>query len=238
MIEEMAFSFVAHGVVKWDHTQLKKLTCVRSHKKIMIHIHVSSFLNINMDIIFLVGLLGSLVLVLGAAWPATRPQLRKISAKKLARLHPAHSIKNWLFALGGYMMLAYSILGYLNDGSVFFIFMQAFIGVSSIMMLLNTRSKISVPILTATGLAMIIWSLSLFEGYNTIFFILGLTGIAIGYALKTESAARQAALLAGSILIAAFSFIEASWIFFWLNAFFGLFSGYYMVKNLLRKKVA
>ena len=187
-----------------------------------------------MDITFLIGLIGSLTLVLGAAWPATRPQLRKITIAQSAKLHPARSIKNWLFGVGGYTMLVYASIGYIQEtGSIFFIFAQTFIAISTIMMLCNVRSKISVPMLVATGLGFIIWSLALFEGYNTVFFILGLTGIAVGYALKTESAKRQAALLAGSIFISAFSYLEASWIFFWLNAFFGAFACYYMVKNLL-----
>ena len=52
-----------------------------------------------MDYIFLAGLIGSLTLVTGAAWP-------EMKVKK----HPVKSVKNWLFAIGGLIMLIYAIL--------------------------------------------------------------------------------------------------------------------------------
>lgn len=175
---------------------------------------------------FAVGILGSLVLVTGAAWPATK-----------TTSHPARSIKNWLFATGGYIMLAYALLAYFQGtSSPLFVFLQAFVGVSTIMMLFNVRRKISLPILIATGLGFVLWSLIIAQNYSTIFFITGLTGIAIGYALIKESVWRQSSLLVGSLLIATFSYLGESWIFFWLNAFYSLFAGYYATKLFLQKR--
>ncbi|MFC1599897.1 hypothetical protein ACFL3T_02615 [Patescibacteria group bacterium] len=177
-----------------------------------------------MDINFYVGLAGALILVTGAAWP-----VKKVK-------HPMKSTKNWLFAIGGGVMLTYSILGYLAGGAVFFIFLQSLVVIASVLMMLNTKEKISIPAIIISGIALIIWSLYLFEGYNTVFFIIGLTGVGLGYILKMGSIRRNVALMLGGLLIAIFSYIEMSWIFFWLNAFFAAFSAYYVVKLALVKK--
>jgi hypothetical protein len=179
---------------------------------------------LDMDSIFLTGLLGSLVLVTGAAWPV-----------RTDIAHPARSVKNWLFALGGLIMLIYSTLGYLQGGPIFFVFLQVLVGISSILMMLNTPDSIDTPIITISGLGLIAWSLYLFEGFNTVFFILGLTGIGFGYAFQMGTLRRSVSLTLGSILIALFSYIGESWIFFWLNVFFAFFSAYYVYKGLNRK---
>lgn len=176
-----------------------------------------------MDTLFFTGLIGSLVLVTGAAWPEARDVK-----------HPTKSVKNWLFAIGGCVMLLYAIFGYQQGGPIFFVILEILVVIASILMMLNTPDKIDTPIIALSGLGLIIWSLTLFEGYNTVFFILGLSGIGLGYAFQMRTLRRNVALTAGSILIALFSYIEASWIFFWLNAFFAIFSGYYVYKGLAR----
>ena len=170
---------------------------------------------------FLTGLIGSLILITGAAWPEPK-----------RKTHNIKCFKNWLFAIGGFTMLAYSILGYMEGGPIFFIFLQALVGVSSVLMMIDAPDKVDIPILSISALALIIWSAYLFEGYNTIFFILGLTGISMGYAFKMGTIRRDLSLTIGSLLIAIFSYIAASWIFFWLNVFFALFAGVYAVKKL------
>lgn len=176
-----------------------------------------------MDITFLIGLVGAIVLVVGAAWP-----VHKVS-------HPVKSVKNWLFAIGGLIMLTYSILNYIAGGPIFFIFLQALVNISSVLMFLDTDDKIDIPVITLAGIILVVWSLYLFEGYDTIFFIVGLVGIGLGYALKTGTWYRNFSLTLGSILIALFSFIAKDWIFFWLNTFFALFSGYYTIKLWCKK---
>jgi hypothetical protein len=177
-----------------------------------------------MDYIFLTGLIGSLILVTGAAWP---------EAKDVN--HPTKSIKNWLFAIGGLIMFIYAIFGYQQGGPIFFVILEILVVITSILMMLNTPDKVDAGIITISGLGLIVWSLSLFEGYNTIFFILGLSGIGLGYAFQGGTLRRSIALTLGSALIALFSYIEASWIFFWLNLFFAIFSAYYLIKELIRK---
>lgn len=180
-----------------------------------------------MDYIFWTGVLGSLVLVTGAAWPEPKKDTK----------HPIKSIKNWLFAIGGgVILLIYSIINYQQGGPVFFVMLQILVAVSSILMMLNTPDKVDIPILAISSLGLIIWSLYLFEGYNTVFFILGLSGIGLGYAFQMGTLRRNVALTLGSILIALFSYIEASWIFFWLNVFFSIFSAYYLYKCLKLKR--
>lgn len=171
-----------------------------------------------MDTNFLIGLFGAVVLVIGAAWPAKKVK------------HPTRSVKNWLFAVGGLLMLTYSSLNYLAGGSVFFVFLQALVNVSSVLMMLNTSDKVDVPVLSTAGVILIAWSLYLFEGYNTVFFVVGLIGISLGYAFDNGTARRNFALLIGSALIATFSYIEKDMIFFWLNVFFAIFSAYYAYK--------
>lgn len=178
-----------------------------------------------MDYIFLTGLVGSLVLVTGAAWP---------EAKDVK--HPAKSLRNWLFAIGGLVMLSYSIFSYQQGGPIFFAILQIFVIITSILMMLNTPDKIDTPIIAISGLGLIIWSLYLFESYNTIIFIIGFCGIGFGYAFQMSTLRRNIALTLGGILIALFSYIEASWIFFWLNVFFAIFSAYYIYKGLTRKR--
>ncbi len=178
-----------------------------------------------MNYTFLTGLVGSLVLVTGAAWP----EIKDVK-------HPAKSIKNWLFAIGGFIMLLYAIFGYLSGGPIFFVILEILVAISSILMMLNTPDEVDTPILAISSLGLIIWSLYLFAGYNTIFFILGLCGIGLGYAFQMGTLRRELALTLGSILIAIFSYIEASWVFFWLNVFFAIFSSYYLYKVLARKK--
>ncbi len=173
------------------------------------------------DYIFLTGLIGSLILVTGAAWP----EPKDIS-------HPAKAVKNWLFAVGGLLMLLYAIFGWQQGGPIFFMILEILVVIASTLMMLNTPDKFDTAVLSVSGLALIVWSLYLFEGYNTIIFILGLLGIGMGYAFTGGTLRRSIALTAGSALIAIFSYIEASWIFFWLNVFFALFSGYYLIKAL------
>ncbi|MBM3231022.1 hypothetical protein FJZ28_01715 [Candidatus Peregrinibacteria bacterium] len=170
------------------------------------------------DATFVVGLIGSLILVGGAAYP-----LEKVS-------HPAKSVKNWLFTIGGVCMLAYSLINYLTGGTIFFVILQLFIVLTTILMMLNIDDRYDTPIVAAGAIAMVIWSLTLFEGTSTVFFVIGLSGIGIGYALNMGTFKQNAALTLGSALIAYFSYREGNQIFLWLNVFFALFSGYYATK--------
>lgn len=179
-----------------------------------------------MDTIFLTGLIGSLVLVTGAAWP--EPKQKK---------HPAQSIKNWLFAIGGLIMLLYAFLGYQQGGPIFFVILEILVALATLLMMLNTPDKIDTPLISLGALGLILWSLVLFEGYATVIFILGLCGVALGYAFEMGTLRRNLALTVGSLLIAWFSYLEASWIFFWLNVFFALFSAYY-IAHAYRKRIA
>lgn len=179
-----------------------------------------------MDYIFISGIIGSLVLVTGAAWP----EIRAVN-------HPMRSTKNWLFAIGGFIMFLFSIFNYLQWGPIFFVILETIVVISSILMMANTPDKIDTIVLSISNLCLIIWSLYLFEGYNTIFFILWLCWIWLGYAFKMWTFRRNLALTLWSFLIALFSYIESSWIFFWLNLFFTIFSAYYLFKWISKKKI-
>lgn len=174
--------------------------------------------------IFLTGLIGSIILVLGAAWP--EPKDPK---------HPVKSTKNWLFFVGNFIMLFYAILSYFNGGPIFFVILEILVAVSNIFMMLNTKDKIATPIIGLSCLSLIVWSLYLFEGYQIIFFVLGLGTVGLGYAYTQGNMKRELALTLGSIFICIYSYIEASWIFFWLNLFFAVFSGYYLLKAVNKR---
>lgn len=179
------------------------------------------------DYNFWIGVVGGVLVVLGAAWPEPKK-----------KIHPTKALKNWLFVFGGIFLFAYSVIGYLQGGPVFFIFLQALIAVSMLLMMLNTPDKYDTPIITTAGIILVVWSLILFESYNTIFFVLGLSGLGLGYAFQMGTLRRSVALTLGSALIAVFSYIEASWVFFWLNVFFAIFSGYYLIKGLIPRRKA
>ena len=174
---------------------------------------------IRMTANFLVGLFGSLVLVAGAALPDHEVR------------HPALSAKNRCFSLGAVIMLVYSVLNYLSGAPVFFIMLEALVVAASACMMLNVSEKVDTPIIIVLSLILILWSLKLFDGYGTIVFIVGLCGVAIGYVSKIGTVRREVALLLGSALIALFSYLTATWIFFWLNVFFAAFSGWYAWKE-------
>jgi hypothetical protein len=171
-----------------------------------------------MDLTFVVGVIGALILVCGAAWP---PGKSKVAWK---------SVKNWLFMFGGLTMLAYSILLYLSGGPIFFLFLQIFVNLTSISMMLDVDDKIDLAVIGTSGLAFVAWSLYLFEGAETVYFVLGLVVLGLGYALKMGTVKRNLALAIGSGWIGFFSYVVSDWIFFWLNVFFAIFSFYYVWK--------
>lgn len=179
-----------------------------------------------MNYIFLTGLVGSVILVVGAAWPEVQGDT-----------HTARSLKNWLFAIGGFIMLLYAFLGYQQGGSIFFVILEILVVVASILMMLNTPDKIDAPIITISSLGLIVWSLYLFEDYGTVIFILGLCGVGLGYAFQMSTLRRSIALTLGATLIAVFSYVEMNWIFFWLNVFFAIFSAYYVCKGFARQLI-
>jgi hypothetical protein len=171
-----------------------------------------------MNYIFLTGLTGALTLVLGAAWPEEKGK-------------PFYSTKNWFFAFGALFMLGYAMLNFFfATGSIFFILLELMVIVASVLMMLDTSDRIDTIVLTLSGLAFIVWSVLLYEGVNTIFFIIGLTGVSLGYAFKMGTARRFLALTVGSVLIALFSYFVGDMIFLGLNAFFAIFSAYYLAK--------
>ena len=177
-----------------------------------------------MDYILLTGLIGSLVLVTGAAWPEGKDFK-----------HPMKSIKNWLFAVGALIMLVYAVFGYMEGGTIFFVFLEILVVIASVLMMLNMDDRIDTAIISICGIGFIIWSLMLFEGYGTVFFIIGLCGIGLGYAFDMGTLRRNTSLTIGGALIALFSYLEANWIFFWLNVFFAIFAGYYVIKLVTKK---
>lgn len=172
------------------------------------------------DQTFLTGFIGSIILVIGAGWPEIKGEN-----------HPTRSIKNRLFTFGGLTMLIYAILGYQAGGPVFFIFLEVLIVMAGILMMLNINEKVASIIISASGLGFIAWSLTIFESLNTVFFAIGLTGIGLGYVFKAGTLRRYISLILGSLLIAIFSFIEANWIFFWLNLIFAVLSGFQATRH-------
>jgi len=177
-----------------------------------------------MNWILAIGVLGGFVTVFGAAWPDKKNHT------------PVYSLKNWLFAIGALILLLYAVADYFYaTGSFFFVLLELLVILASFMMMIDVRDKIDAIVLSTAGLGFVIWSLTLYEDYSTILFIIGLTGVSFGYAFKMGSLQRSAALTAGSALLAVFSYIVANLVFFWLNIFFFLFAGYYLLRTILRR---
>ena len=104
-----------------------------------------------MTLPFIIGLMGSLVLVAGAAYPIEKTKI------------PYKSVKNRLFAIGGLIMLAYALLGYFTGGPIFFVILEILVTISCILMMLNTNDRFDTAALGISGVALVIRSLSLFE---------------------------------------------------------------------------
>lgn len=176
------------------------------------------------DPIFGLGVFGGVVLTLGALWPDRSDR------------HPTHSTKNWLLAAGGILLFTFALLDYLfATGPLFFVLLEALVVIASVLMMLGTSDKIDAIVIGTSGLGLVAWSLLIFEDFSTIFFVLGLIGIGLGYALEPGTARRNLVLTLGSILIVIFSYLGRSWIFFWLNVFFAIFSAYHTV-TLTKKR--
>lgn len=165
-----------------------------------------------MDMTTLIGILGGVILVGGAAYPDR------------ANVRPITSMKDWLFFSGGVIMLIYSIVGYVAGGSIFFLFLEALVNLAGILMMLEASERMTTPAISVAAIGLIIWSFVLFPDSVTFLFVLGLAGISMGYCFPGGTMRREVALMLGSALIAFFSFLEASWIFCWLNLFFAAFS--------------
>ena len=103
-------------------------------------------------------------------------------------------------------------------------------------MMLNTNDTFDTRFLGIGGAILIAISFYLSQSTDTLRFILGLIGIALGYTFKPCTMRRDAALTIGSLLIVVFSFLQSNWIFFGLNIFFAFFSAYYWMKDCIEKK--
>ena len=172
---------------------------------------------------FVLGIIGSAILVLGAALPD-----RTVS-------HPVQSTKNWLFAVGNLFMFLYAILLYVQGGTMLFFILQVLIAVSTVLMMLDIADSWSTAIIIIAGALLLTWSFALYEGWETTIFIIGITFIGIGFVMKPGTMWRNAALADGSICIAVFSYVESNWVFYWLNVFFALFSAANVMKCMLRR---
>ncbi len=150
---------------------------------------------------------------------------------------PLKSTKNWLFTAGAIFMLMYAILWYVQDNSsIFFIFLEGFVLIACILMMLDTDDSFDVRFLGSLWLVLIATSLAISMSTDTLRFISGLIAIALGYTFKPCTLRRDAALTIGSILIVIFSFIGDNRIFFWINIFFAFFSAFYRMKHAIEKK--
>lgn len=177
-----------------------------------------------MDYILSIGIIGSLVLLMGAAWPEPKSPLA-----------PIKSWKNRFFALGTLLMFFYAFLNYQAGASIFFLILEILLLIATALMFLNLPDKIDFLFISISSFGLIAWSLFLFEDYSTILFILGLAAVGLGYAFRSGTVRRNAALAGGSLLIAIFSYLTAAWVFFFLNLFFALFSAYYVYLGLLKQ---
>lgn len=170
--------------------------------------------------IFALGVIGGLILVIGSAWPEKKSNTA-LSSKR-----------NWYFAAGNLLIFAYALLNwYFNTGAVFFVILETLILVATVLMLRPIAANQSALVFGLAGAGLSLFSLTLFEGYQTLIFIAGLAIVSFGFSLPPQSEKRNLVLALGSGLIALFSYLGADWIFFWLNIFFAFFSAYHFWKK-------
>jgi hypothetical protein len=110
-------------------------------------------------------------------------------------------------------MLLYAVFGYLQGGELFYVFLEVFISIGSVLMMLDLDDRIDAIVLATGGAVFVIWSLMLFKGYDTVIFVIGLSILALGYTFKMRSLRRDVSLTCGSALISVFSYIGSNWIF-------------------------
>ncbi|MFA6255868.1 MAG: hypothetical protein WC606_01670 [Candidatus Absconditabacterales bacterium] len=170
-----------------------------------------------MDLSFLAGIVGSVILLIGAAWPVEKTK------------DPMKSVKNWLFAIGSFVLLLYAIFGYFAGGPVFFIVLELFVLLAATLMMLNTNDRLDTRVISIAGILLIIRSLFLFQGPSMVLFIVAFIILALGYAYDMHSIRRYLGLTLGGALISLSSYLDASRIFFWLNVFFAAFSLIYLI---------
>ena len=160
----------------------------------------------------IIGIIGSLILVIGAAWPVAQGG------------HPAASRKNQFFALGNALMFVYALLRYFEGGSLLFILLQILIAISTVLMLLDTPDTRDTFIISFAAAALVTYSFFVSHGVEVMLFVTGLSMLGIGFAMDMATVRRQMALALGSVLIAVFSYLQRDAIFLWLNIFFAVFS--------------
>lgn len=169
------------------------------------------------------GIIGALILASGAAWPEPDHPVQ-----------PCKLMKNWLFMVGGFFMLTFALIDYLNGGPVFFLFLQILLLIANFLGMLNTDDRFDFGFITLSALIFIGWSLMISQDPSTIIFIIGLALIGFGYAFNIGSLRRGISLTLGAAIIAVFSYLQANWVYFALNVFFSIFSGYYLAKIYLK----
>lgn len=172
------------------------------------------------------GIAGSVLLVVGSAWP----DKKNIN-------NPRESIKNWLFLIGNLIMLGYALLQYLEDGAIYFVLLEVLIFIATILMMLDFKDKWKALGVGVSGVFLTAWALFLFDKMQILIFILGLIIVGLGYVFENNSMRKDFALTVGSLLIVVYSFMENEWVFFWLNLFFSIFAGYYLIRKLLFEKI-
>ncbi len=161
------------------------------------------------------GVLGAIVLLIGAAFPPKKNE----------------HITEWLFIFGNALMFFYALLNYLHaKGLFFFILLQILVNVGGWLGLAKLKQGVKSKVVGLLGLAMILWSLFLFEDTSNIFFIIGLTLLALGFAFD-KGRSKQLLLTIGSSLVAYFSYVVWDPVFLVLNSFFALFAAYYYLKK-------
>ena len=177
-----------------------------------------------MELSFITGIVGSIILLIGAAWPIEKTN------------DPTKSVKNWLFAIGSFIMLLYAVLGYFTGWLMFFIVLELLVMLAIVLMILNTHDRLDTWLIGVAGILLIVRSVIAFSSVTMVLFVVSFIILWLGYAYDMHSTRRYLWLTIGGALIALSSYLDASWIFFWLNVFFALFSLYYTIKLMRTPK--
>ncbi len=173
-----------------------------------------------MNITDLIGIIGSVILLIWAVYPE---ETRVTS--------PIKSKKNWLFAIWCFSMFIYALLGYLSWSTFIFLLLEVLIMIAITFMMLDIDDRVDTLIIWGLWILLGLWALSLFPNFMIFYFILGMIGLSLGYAYKMFTLRRYIFLTLGAFFLALFSYLGASWIYFRLNALFMVACLYYVIKH-------
>lgn len=150
-----------------------------------------------MSLSFIIGVVGAVCTVIGAGWPDKVPK------------KPRFSVKNRLFFVGNTLVFCYSVLLAREGGTVFFLYLESVVMLGTILMMTTIPKIYNVIATSVLGLFFVFRVLLGTQDRQTLIFVVGLTGLTIGFVSPAATLQREGALTLGSIGVAIYSYVTS-----------------------------